>query len=75
MSWAHANEGWTQSKGALVGGGVGAFAGMAGGLWVCRRFGSSGAGGGCVGDAMWGAAVFGALGLLLGALAGHDAER
>jgi hypothetical protein len=48
---------------------------MAGGLWMCGQFGSSGAEGGCVGDAIWGAAVFGAVGLLLGSLAGQDAER
>jgi hypothetical protein len=67
-------KGWTQSKGALAGGVIGAVAGAAAGYWACQRFGPGGADHGCTGNALWGGAVFGALGLLLGALAGHDAE-
>jgi hypothetical protein len=68
------SRGWTQSKGALAGGLIGAVAGAAAGYWACQRFGSGGADHGCTGNALWGSALFGALGLLLGALAGHDAE-
>jgi hypothetical protein len=68
------SQGWTQSKGALAGGLIGAAAGAAAGYWACQRFSSGGADRGCSGNALWGGALFGALGLLLGALAGHDAE-
>jgi hypothetical protein len=47
---------------------------MAGGLWCAAASARAGPGG-CIGDVLWGGALFGALGLLLGALAGHDAER
>lgn len=69
-----ASEGWTQSKGATIGGVIGALAGMGAGLWKCRNFGAY-SGTSCGGDMAWGAALFGGLGLLLGSVAGADAER
>jgi hypothetical protein len=68
------SKGWTQSKGALAGGLIGAVAGAAAGYWACHRFGPGGADHSCTGNVLWGGAMFGALGGLLGALAGHDAE-
>ena len=69
-----ASEGWTASKGATVGGVIGVLLGMSGGLWKCHNFGAF-SGTGCGGDMAWGAVLVGGLGLLLGSVAGADAER
>jgi hypothetical protein len=69
-----ASKGWTEAKGATVGGVIGALAGMGAGLWKCHSSGAY-AGSSCGGDMAWGAALFGGLGLLLGSIAGADAER
>ena len=69
-----ASEGWTASKGATVGGVIGVLLGISGGLWKCRNFGAF-SGTGCGGDMAWGAVLVGGLGMLLGSLAGADAER
>jgi len=68
-------QGWTQSRGAAAGAAIGILAGVVGGYWKCHNFGSSGGGGGCGGDMLMGAAAVGALGLVLGSIAGADAER
>lgn len=66
--------GWNRSKGAAVGAVVGALAGAFAGHWVCQQYGTNGPES-CAGSTVWGATLFGTLGLLLGALAGADAEQ
>jgi len=68
------SEGWTASKGAAAGGVIGVLAGMAAGLWLCR-YREVPAGRSCGTDVPRGAALLGGLGLLIGAVAGADAER
>jgi hypothetical protein len=69
-----ASTGWTQSKGAAAGGVFGALAGMMAGIWVCHQFGGSGDSG-CGANMVWGGALLGGLGLVLGSLAGAEAEQ
>jgi hypothetical protein len=68
------SEGWTPSTGAAAGGVVGVLAGMAVGLWRCSHLAPL-AGRRCGREVPRGAALFGGLGLLLGAIAGAGAER
>jgi hypothetical protein len=68
------SEGWSASKGATVGGVIGVLLGVSGGLWKCRNYGAF-SGRSCGGDMAWGAVLVGGLGMLLGSLAGADAER
>ena len=69
-----ASEGWTPSTAAAAGGVVGVLAGMAVGLGRCIRWGAF-TGRSCGREVPRGAALFGGLGLLIGLVAGADAER
>ena len=69
-----APEGWTQSTGAAAGGVVGVLAGLAIGLWRCRPL-ETFTGRNCGRDVPRAAALLGGLGLLVGWIAGADAER
>lgn len=66
--------GTAQARGALIGGVVGAVVGGIAGHAICRRFGSNSTDG-CTGDTLWWGALGGALGLLIGASAGHEADQ
>jgi cobalamin synthase len=61
-----------QSRDALIGGVLGAVAGAIAGHAACRRFGASGD---CTGATLYWGALFGAIGLLIGAAYGYDADH
>ena len=69
-----ATEGWTPSKGAAAGGVMGVLAGMAVGLARCIRWGGTYTGRSCGREVPRGVALLGGLGLLIGAVAGADAD-
>jgi hypothetical protein len=61
-----------QSRDALIGGVLGAVAGATAGHEFCRRYGASGD---CTGTTLYWGALFGAIGLLIGAAHGYDADH
>ena len=67
-------RGWTQSTGAAAGGIVGVLAGLAVGLFRCRPL-ETYTGRNCGRDVPRAVALFGGVGLLMGWVAGADAER
>ena len=69
-----ASQGWTQSTGAAAGGIIGVLAGLAVGLFRCRPL-ETYTGRNCGRDVPRAVALFGGLGLLMGWVAGADAEQ
>jgi hypothetical protein len=61
-----------QSRDALIGGVLGAVAGAIAGHALCRRYGASGD---CTGTTLYWGALFGAIGMLIGAVHGYDADH
>lgn len=68
------SQGWTQSTGAAAGGIMGVLAGLAVGLFRCRPL-ETYTGRDCGRDVPRAVALFGGLGLLMGWVAGADAEQ
>ena len=68
------SQGWTRSSSAAAGGVMGVLGGMAVGLWLCR-YRETPTGRSCGRDVPRGAALLGAVGLLLGAALGENVEH